>query len=67
MWILNLLGNIGIEFVEICLKVDNFCLMVIYFFFKGFILFRNVLVRYIELVLIENDDLIFLNGRLILY
>lgn len=63
MQILNLLGNIGTELVEICSKADNPCSMVTYFFFKGLILFRIASARYTELALIENDDFTPLNGR----
>ena len=64
MRILNLLGNIGTELVEICSKADNPCSMVTYFFFfKGLILLRNASARYTELGLIKNDDFTPLNGR----
>lgn len=63
MRILNFLGNIGTELVEICSKADNPCSMVTYFFFKGLILFRNASARYTELALIENDHFTSLNGR----
>lgn len=63
MRILNFLGNIGTELVEICSKADNPCSMVTYYFFKGLIGFRNASARYTELALIENDDFTPLNGR----